>query len=63
MRAGAVLRLPAAGDADVELRNMTEAEKRRRLRRMRLAALSAVALMLALFLASSLLRDRFAAAR
>jgi uncharacterized membrane-anchored protein YjiN (DUF445 family) len=42
---------------------MTEAEKRERLRRMRLAALSAVALMLALFLASSLLRDRFAAAQ
>jgi uncharacterized membrane-anchored protein YjiN (DUF445 family) len=42
---------------------MTEAEKRQRLRRMRLAALSAVALMLALFVASSLLRDRFSAAQ
>jgi uncharacterized membrane-anchored protein YjiN (DUF445 family) len=42
---------------------MTEAKKRERLRRMRLAALSAVVLMLALFLASSLLRDRFAAAQ
>ena len=42
---------------------MTEEEKRARLRRMRLAALSAVILMLALFLASSLLRDRFAAAQ
>jgi hypothetical protein len=41
---------------------MTEAEKRQRLRRIRLAAVSAVALMLALFLASSLLRDRYAAA-
>jgi uncharacterized membrane-anchored protein YjiN (DUF445 family) len=42
---------------------MTEAEKRQRLRQMRLAALSAVALMLALFVASSLLRDRFSAAQ
>jgi uncharacterized membrane-anchored protein YjiN (DUF445 family) len=42
---------------------MTEAEKRQRLRHMRLAALSAVALMLALFVASSLLRDRFSAAQ
>jgi uncharacterized membrane-anchored protein YjiN (DUF445 family) len=42
---------------------MTAAEKRQRLRHMRLAALSAVALMIALFLASSLLRDRFAAAQ
>ena len=42
---------------------MTEEEKRERLRRMRLAALSAVALMLVLFVASSLLRDRFSAAQ
>ena len=42
---------------------MTEAEKRQRLRHMRLAALSAVALMLVLFVASSLLRDRFSAAQ
>ena len=42
---------------------MTDAEKRQRLRHMRLAALSAVALMLALFVASSLLRDRFSAAQ
>jgi uncharacterized membrane-anchored protein YjiN (DUF445 family) len=42
---------------------MTEAEKRQRLRHMRLAALSAVVLMLALFVASSLLRDRFSAAQ
>jgi uncharacterized membrane-anchored protein YjiN (DUF445 family) len=42
---------------------MTEAEKRQRLRHMRLAALSAVALMLALFVASSLMRDRFSAAQ
>lgn len=42
---------------------MTEEEKRARLRRMRLAALSAVILMLALFLASALLWDRFAAAQ
>lgn len=42
---------------------MTEEEKRKRLRRMRLAAMSAVVLMLALFLASALLRDRFSAAQ
>jgi uncharacterized membrane-anchored protein YjiN (DUF445 family) len=42
---------------------MTEAEKRRRLRDMRLAALSAVALMLVLFVASSLLPDRFSGAQ
>jgi uncharacterized membrane-anchored protein YjiN (DUF445 family) len=42
---------------------MTEAEKRQRLSHMRLAALSAVVLMLALFVASSLLRDRFSAAQ
>jgi uncharacterized membrane-anchored protein YjiN (DUF445 family) len=42
---------------------MTEEEKRERLRRMRLAAMSAVVLMLALFLASALLRERFSAAQ
>jgi uncharacterized membrane-anchored protein YjiN (DUF445 family) len=42
---------------------MTEAEKRQRLRHMRLAALSAVALMLVLFVGSSLLRNRFSAAQ
>ena len=42
---------------------MTEEEKRERLRRMRLAALSVVASMLVLFVASSLLRDRFSVAQ
>ena len=42
---------------------MTEEEKRERLRRMRLAALSVVASMLMLFVASSLLRDRFSVAQ
>jgi uncharacterized membrane-anchored protein YjiN (DUF445 family) len=42
---------------------MTEEEKRERLGRMRLAAMSAVLLMLALFLASALLRDRCSAAQ